>query len=393
MIENAEAGCLVSAQRTWLGLEGFIPASFVLMTLVAATLAVTLDITWLLAIPPIVWFLGVPIWDWLSRDASAPDYDSTKFSEQHRLAKIEPGTAGAGLATVGIILLVVTKTHSVGALIGLSISGGLLLVLACNSFVMETEAQMTKMTLFTRIGNWLFKGLLLIPIFGASARYRHHKLASTQNDETSARMGEGYFAYLRRFVAGVVQQAWRSYKDVHGNATTNQDERYSGLDTELGQLAGLAVLYLGLASIVGGTNVVVFLLVQALVAFWQITARDYTEHYGLLRKQLANGKHELLTDKHVWQLAGNLNNSLLNGRDHHYIKNLHRHADPAQNLPLLPIGCNLASIVVMFPAIWFRLINGRLAEIVKFNLHDVNLDGSAYVGLMEKYHRPESTKA
>lgn len=45
---------------------------------------------------------------------------------------------------------------------------------------------------------------------------------------------------------------------------------------------------------------VAFLLIHHLYAWYGLTQANYVEHYGLLRRKLANGRYELPEAHHSW---------------------------------------------------------------------------------------------
>ena len=52
-------------------------------------------------------------------------------------------------------------------------------------------------------------------------------------------------------------------------------------------------------------------------------------------------------------------------------------------------GFHVLSLMILSPRLWFRYVNPLLAAKVGYDLARVNLDGDAYVELMEAYHRIE----
>ncbi|MGK0388540.1 MAG: alkane 1-monooxygenase [Maribacter sp.] len=96
---------------------------------------------------------------------------------------------------------------------------------------------------------------------------------------------------------------------------------------------------------------------------------NYIEHYGLKRRQLANGRYERVLPLHSWNDAHTITGSiLLNGvrhSDHHYMANrpyqiLRNYEDIPTNLPINSTGM---MVLALFPPLFFYIMNKRLDEI------------------------------
>ena len=207
-------------------------------------------------------------------------------------------------------------------------------------------------------------------------------MASTQGDEASARMGESYFAFVARFAMGSFM---KSLKSMCGS-TQNTEKQFRRDTDDLTKLSCAAVCILIGAYVLAGFSLVAFIVGQAVIALWQITATEYAEHYGMLRKENTGTTEENSSREYVWKANGTLNNALLSVRIEHASSTGSASHGSGREFLELPYGFNLLTIIALWPSRWFALVDARLAEAVNFDLHDVNLDGDAYVGLMEKYH-------
>ena len=128
-----------------------------------------------------------------------------------------------------------------------------------------------------------------------------------------------------------------------------------------------------------------------MVVTWQVSAFDYTKRYGLLRQRSEDGVLEPYDARHSWLSANWVNTALLSGNAVRQAKDtsVKQFADDNCGLLRLPFGANLLSLIVLSPKTWFALVNQQLAEKVDNDLRKVNLDGDAYVELMEAYHRSD----
>ncbi|HEX4669730.1 MAG TPA: alkane 1-monooxygenase, partial [Solirubrobacterales bacterium] len=107
----------------------------------------------------------------------------------------------------------------------------------------------------------------------------HHVRVATPEDPASSRLGESFWAFLPRTVAGSLRSAWgieaarldrlgKSHWSIHNDI--------------LGAWAMTVGLFAALA-IVFGPVVLPYLLIQAVIGFSLLEVVNYLEHYGLRR--------------------------------------------------------------------------------------------------------------
>ena len=116
---------------------------------------------------------------------------------------------------------------------------------------------------------------------------------------------------------------------------------------------GMTYIFYFLSGVIH-TEIPVFLLVQAILAFTFLELVNYVEHYGLLRREISPGKFERVSPKHSWNADHVLSN--------YYLFKLQRHSDhhlaatkPYQILdryeesPQLPAGYPTMIILALLP--------------------------------------------
>uniref|UniRef100_UPI004048151B alkane 1-monooxygenase n=1 Tax=Yoonia sp. TaxID=2212373 RepID=UPI004048151B len=191
----------------------------------------------------------------------------------------------------------------------------------------------------------------------------HHRYVGTPRDPVTARYGEGFWRFFVRVLracprsAFAAEKAMLARKGLPWYHRSNPFWRYWLLQ------AG----FLGLALLIGGVWGLFLFLVQAFTAIWQLELVNYTEHYGLTRKHLGEGKYEHVKPHHSWNAAHRATNWLL--------INLQRHSDhhfkPDRRFPLLqnynaaqapqlPFGYPVMTIAAMSPTVWRRVMNPRV---------------------------------
>jgi alkane 1-monooxygenase len=250
-----------------------------------------------------------------------------------------------------------------------------------------------------RIEQWLARLVLAVPAYGHFTIEHgrgHHRWVATPEDHASARMGESIYQFALRELPGGIRRAWRL------EAERLMRNGYSpwGRRNHILQSWGVtAVLQLGLFVVLGWL-MLPFLLVHNLVAWWQLTSANYVEHYGLLRKQLGDGRYETPAPHHSW----NANHLVTNLALFHLQRHSDHHAYPSrryqslrhfEDLPQLPSGYFGMFPLAWLPPLWFKVMDPRLLALphVQGDLKRVNICPRARRHIEARYGRPESVLA
>jgi alkane 1-monooxygenase len=201
---------------------------------------------------------------------------------------------------------------------------------------------------------------VLYPHFAIEHLRGHHRHVATPMDPASARLGESVFAFLPRTLIGSGRSAWQ----IEADRISRAGRGPLGLgDRRFRYALELAALIAGIA-VVTGLAGVGFFLAQSAVAFVLLEIINYVEHYGLERRQLANGKYERVTPQHSWNASQRLTNW--------YLFNLQRHADHhafaarpywllhhIEDSPQLPAGYATMALLALVPPLWHRLMDPK----------------------------------
>jgi len=180
----------------------------------------------------------------------------------------------------------------------------------------------------------------------------HHRWAGTARDSATARLGEGFYAFLLRTVAGQVLEAWRF------------EQRRTGWrgNRVLGDVAVMAVLIGGLWAGLG-PRAAAFFLIQSAVAITVLELFTYIAHYGLARRADGTGGLERFSDRHSWNSSNVLANALIFNMGRHSFHH-HSPAAPYQDLrteegPELPLGYAGSILLALVPPLWRRTMDPR----------------------------------
>ena len=191
----------------------------------------------------------------------------------------------------------------------------------------------------------------------------HHVRVATPEDPASSRLGESFWAFLPRTVAGSLRSAWgieAARLDRFGKS------HWTLRNDVLGAWAMTVVLFAALA-LVFGPVVLPYLLIQAVIGFSLLEAVNYLEHYGLLRGKREDGRYERCLPEHSW----NSNNVASNVLLYHLQRHSDHHANPTrryqalrhvEEAPQLPTGYAGMIVLAWVPPLWRRVMDPRLLD-------------------------------
>lgn len=222
----------------------------------------------------------------------------------------------------------------------------------------------------------------------------HHRHVATPEDPASSRMGETIYRFVFREMPGAFFRAW----DLECERMERLGKSDWSLDNEMVQGGVITfVLYAGLIAVYGVAMVPILMM----VAFWggfQLTSANYIEHYGLIRKKLANGRYEQCQPHHSWNSNHIASNLVL----FHLQRHSDHHAHPTRSyqslrdfpdLPRLPVGYFGMFLAAYVPPVWFRIMNPRLIEAVNGDVTRINFMPARRQRLIRQYGLNEETIA
>jgi alkane 1-monooxygenase len=191
----------------------------------------------------------------------------------------------------------------------------------------------------------------------------HHVRVATPEDPASSRLGESFWAFLPRTVAGSVHSAW-------GIECARLDRLGKSHWTLRNDVLGAWAMTVGLFAVLTiafGPVVLPYLLLQAVLGFSLLEVVNYLEHYGLLRQKREDGRYERCRAEHSW----NSNNVASNVLLYHLQRHSDHHANPTRRYqalrhvdeaPQLPTGYAGMIVLAWFPPLWRRVMDPRLVE-------------------------------
>jgi alkane 1-monooxygenase len=213
----------------------------------------------------------------------------------------------------------------------------------------------------------LAKALLLTSLymhFFTEHNKGHHKRVATPDDPSSARYGEMIYVFYFRTIIFSYLSAWH---------IANEEQKKKGrsvisLRNEMIQFHLIQLAFIATIAFVFGWLITLYFFAAALIGILLLETVNYIEHYGLQRKQLADGKYERAMPAHSWNSDHIIGRLMLfelsRHSDHHYMASrkyqVLRHHDEAPQMPTGYPGMMLLSLV---PPAWFYVMNRKIKKL------------------------------
>ena len=286
------------------------------------------------------------------------------------------------LATVAGAWLAATGDLPWYDLLGLAVSVGMV-----NGVAINTAHELGHKK--DRLDRWLSRISLAPTFYGhfyVEHNRGHHKNVSTPNDPASSRLGETFWAFWPRTVMGSLRSAWH----LEAERLARAGKSVWSLSNENLQSWAMSVVLWGALLAVLGWVVLPFLLIQAVYGFSLLEVVNYLEHYGLLRRQLPDGRVERCLPEHSW----NSNHMVTNLFLYHLQRHSDHHANPTRHYqalrhfeesPQLPGGYAAMMLLAYVPPLWFAVMDKRVIRHYRGDLSRINWYGPRREKLMARY--------
>jgi alkane 1-monooxygenase len=189
----------------------------------------------------------------------------------------------------------------------------------------------------------------------------HHRHVGTPRDPATARLGESFYRFLPRTLAGSLTSAW--HLEVERLARRGKG-RWSASNRMLRYAATQLVLFPAIWWFFGITGVLLF-AGQAVLAFSILEVINYVEHYGLVRTEIGPGEYERIAPNHSWDSSYRVSNwmliNLARHSDHHCAAaKRYQSLELLPQAPQLPGGYGAMFLLALVPPLWFRVMNPRI---------------------------------
>lgn len=201
----------------------------------------------------------------------------------------------------------------------------------------------------------------------------HHRHVATPEDPASSRMGENIYRFLFREMPGAFFRAW----DLECERLERLGKSDWSPENEVVQGGLITFALYGTLIALYGVAMIPILLVVTFWGAFQLTSANYIEHYGLVRRKLANGRFEQCQPHHSWNSNHIISNLLL----FHLQRHSDHHAHPTRSyqalrdfpgLPTLPSGYFGMYLAAYVPPLWFRIMNPRVINATGGDVERIN---------------------
>ncbi|MFN4123778.1 MAG: alkane 1-monooxygenase [Flavobacteriales bacterium] len=264
-----------------------------------------------------------------------------------------------------VIFLLVSKinqgSQSLFEVIGMVLSAGI----SCGAIGINVAHELGhRVTKHERI---MAKALLLTSLymhFYIEHNRGHHKYVSTPQDPATARYGESLYRFIIRSVLQSVISAW----NIEKQRLTKKNIPILSFSNEMLRFALIEIIFVLIIFIVFGLQSMLAFVAAAVIGFVLLETINYIEHYGLMRKEIAPGKYEIVRPEHSWNSDYRIGRIMLfeltRHSDHHYKASrkyqVLRHFG---NAPQLPTGYPGMMLLATIPPLWFKTMNQRIKDL------------------------------
>ena len=189
----------------------------------------------------------------------------------------------------------------------------------------------------------------------------HHPHVGTSFDPGTSRRDEA----LGAFVARAYRLSWHSAWRVEAARLAGRGlPAWHGRNRLLG-VVGLQAIVLAVVLLACGPAGLTLFLAQGAVAMLLTFTIDYTQHYGVVRRETAPGRLERLQPRHGWTADHASNRAMFNLGLHadHHLAPARDHVRLGNAAGSLQAPCGYPGLVLLalVPPLWRRVMNPRLA--------------------------------
>jgi alkane 1-monooxygenase len=217
----------------------------------------------------------------------------------------------------------------------------------------------------------------------------HHVRVATPEDPASSRLGESFWAFLPRTVAGSLRSAW----GIEAARLDRLGKSHWSIHNDVLSAWAMTVGLFAVLAIVFGPVVLPYLLIQAVIGFSLLEVVNYLEHYGLRRNKREDGRYERCLPEHSW----NSNNVASNVLLYHLQRHSDHHANPTrryqalrhvEEAPQLPTGYAGMIVLAWFPPLWRRVMDPRLLDHFEGDVTRANIQPRKRRQILARYGAP-----
>ncbi|MGW0883565.1 alkane 1-monooxygenase [Streptomyces sp. NPDC002671] len=239
------------------------------------------------------------------------------------------------------------------------------------------------------VERWLSRVALAQTVYGhfcIEHNRGHHVRVATPEDPASARLGESFWRFLPRTVAGSLVSAWR----LERTRLARSGKSPWTLRNDILNAWVMSVVLFGALTAAFGPGVLPYLAFQAVFGFCLLEVVNYIEHYGLLRQRMASGRYERCAPRHSWNSDNVASNVFL----YHLQRHSDHHANPTRryqalrhfdDAPELPTGHAGMMLLAYVPPLWRRVMDHRVLAHYDGDVQRANIQPGKRAAVLARY--------
>ncbi|WP_051222780.1 alkane 1-monooxygenase [Conexibacter woesei] len=322
----------------------------------------------------------------IGKDSSNPPDSVVKYLEQDRYYRL----CTYAFIPLQLIALVGGAALLAGDDLGIGEKLGLALTLGCvNGIGINTAHELGHKR--ASLERWLSKVALAPTGYGhfyIEHNRGHHVRVATPEDPASSRMGESFYRFWPRTVAGSLRSSW----ELEAERLERDEIRWFSPRNDIINAWAMTLVLFAALLVAFGIELLPWLIIQAVVGFSLLEVVNYLEHYGLLREKRDDGtdRYERTQPRHSWNSDNVSSNVLLYHLQRHSDHHAHptrrfqalRHFDEA---PELPSGYATMILLAVIPPLWRRVMDPRVVAHYEGDLTRANVDRRKRDRLLRRY--------
>lgn len=193
----------------------------------------------------------------------------------------------------------------------------------------------------------------------------HHKLVATHQDHVTARYHESLYRFFARSVVGQLRGAIQ----IENKRIREENRSSLSINHYVHRQFVLQFLLVGALYYFFGLWAIVAYIIQCFFANFLLEYVNYTQHYGLLRKD-----KERVSEMHSWDSDQLVSRFVLvdlsRHADHHaHAAKPYHTLEHFDNSPKLPSGYAGLFFLAAIPVLWFKVIHPRIEAYQRSYIH------------------------
>ena len=193
--------------------------------------------------------------------------------------------------------------------------------------------------------------------------FHHHLTVATPEDHATAPYGENFWRFALRSTIRKSICAWH----VEAKRLARKGTSWLNLDNKMIKITLAQVAWFSLLAYLFGWLSLPLFVLQYIFPRMLLATADFAEHYGLMRKQNADGTYEKIRPEHAWDDSMIISSFFMcqidRHSDHHAnVGRPYQVLRVMEKAPRLPLGYLNILFVAMVPSLWRKIMHPIIEE-------------------------------